>query len=168
MSGTGSNPGEHRGGRQKGSLNRTTVEVRELALEHGPAAVAELARLSTAAESETARIQACNAVIERAYRKAVPGRPIILNLPDTSTVEGVTKAVAAIVQAAASGEVTPAEASDFCSLLDTQRRAIELSDIEARHTRLAASTGGERRRQPPGRRARSHRAIRHRGAPHPP
>ena len=141
MSGTGSSPGEHRGGRQKGTPNKATAEVRNLALEHGPAAVAELARLSTAAESETARIQACNGIIERAYGKAVSGRPITLNLPDTSTVYGVTKAVAAIVQAAASGEVTPAEASDFCSLLDTQRRAIELSDIEDRLARLEANGG---------------------------
>ena len=144
MPGGGTEPGNRRGGRQKGSVNKATAEVRELALEYGPAAVAELARLSTAAESETARIQACNAVIERAYGKAVPGRPIVLHLPDTSTVDGVTKAVAAIVQAAALGEVTPAEASDFCSLLDTQRRAIELSDIEERLARLEGNNGGQR------------------------
>ena len=136
MPGGGSEPGERRGGRGKGTPNRATAEVRDLALEYGPAAVAELARLSTAAESETARIQACNGIIERAYGKALPGRSVVLNLPDTSTVEGVTKAVAAVVQAAALGEVTPAEASDFCSLLETQRRAIELSDIEARLARL--------------------------------
>ena len=46
-------------------------------------------------------------------------------------------------KAAASGEVTPAEASDFCSLLDTQRRAIELSDIEEGLARLEAN-GGQR------------------------
>ncbi len=132
----GGNRGNAGKGRPKGAPNKATAEIRELALEHGPAAVAELARLSTNAESETARIQACNAVIERAYGKAVPGRPIVLDLLDTSTVEGVSKAVAAIVQAAAFGKVTPAEASDFCSLLDTQRRAIELSDIEARLSQL--------------------------------
>ena len=126
------------GGRQKGSLNKATAEIRELALEYGPAAVAELARLATEAQSEAARVSACNGIIERAYGKAAPGRQVMLQLPDTSTVEGVTKAVAAVVQAAASGEVTPAEASDLCSLLETQRRAIELSDIEAR---LAALEG---------------------------
>ena len=139
----GSEPGQRRGGREKGTPNRSTTEIRELALEHGPAAVKELARLATEAQSEAARVQACNGIIERAYGKAVPGRPIVLQLPDTSTVEGVTKAVAAVVQAAASGEVTPAEASDFCSLLETQRRAIELSDIEERVARLETN-GGQR------------------------
>jgi len=73
----------------------------------------------------------------------VPGRPIVIDIPDTSTVDGVTKAVAAIVQAAAAGEVTPGEASDFCSILETQRKAIELSDIEERLARLEAN-GGQR------------------------
>src|SRR5687767_7035377 len=92
------------GGRQKGTPNKATAEVRGLAMEHGPAAIAELARLSTEAQSETARISACNAILERAYGKAVPGRLITLDLPDTSSVEGVTQAVAAIVRAAASGQ----------------------------------------------------------------
>src|SRR3712207_3390251 len=139
MSGTGSNPGERRGGRQKGTPNRATAEVRTLAKEHGPAALTELARLAKEAQSEAARVQACNAIIDRAYGKTVPGRPIVLALPDTSTVEGVTKAVAAVVQAAAAGEVTPGEASDFCSILETQRKAIELSDIEERLSRLEAT-----------------------------
>ena len=141
MAGGGAEPGERRGGRQKGSVNKATAEVRDLALEYGPAAVAELARLSSSAESETARIQACNAIIERAYGKAVPGRSIVIDLPDTSTVRGVTEAIAAVVQSAASGQITPDEASDFCSLLDSQRRAIELSNIEERLSRLETGKG---------------------------
>lgn len=74
-------------------------------------------------------------VIERAYGKALPGRMIALDLPDTSTVAGVTKAVAALVRAAALGAVTPGEANDLCGMLDVQRRTIELLEME---TRLAA------------------------------
>src|SRR5688572_1509925 len=103
MSGTGSSPGERRGGRQKGTPNKATAEVRELALDHGPAAVRELARLAENAQSEAARVQACNSIIERAYGKALPSRPIEIDLPDTSTVAGVSAAVSAIIQAAASG-----------------------------------------------------------------
>ena len=143
MSGTGSSPGERRGGRQRGSPNKGTAEVRSLALDHGPAAVAELARLSVEAKNEAARISACNAILDRAYGKALTGRSLVLDLPDTSTGAGVAQAVAAVVRAAASGEVTPGEASDLCSILDTQRRAIELSDIEERLARLEAN-GGQR------------------------
>src|SRR5688500_5913753 len=103
MSGGGAEPGERRGGRQKGTPNKATGEVRSLAAEHGPAAIAELARLSTQAVNETARIAACNALLERAYGRAASSRAVVLDLPDTSTVPGVTQAVARVIQAAANG-----------------------------------------------------------------
>ena len=117
-------------------MNKNTAAVRELASEHGPTAIRELARLAKEAQSESARVQACSLIIERAYGRAVPSRPIQIALPDTSTVAGVTEAVAAIIQATAAGQVTPAEASDLCRLLEAQRKAIELSEIEARLVRL--------------------------------
>ena len=126
-------------GRKVGSPNRATAEVRDLALDYGPAAVAELARLFREAKNETARIAACNSIIERAYGRALAGRMIRLTLPDTSTVEGVTKAVAAVVQSTSHGEITPGEAGDICAILDTQRRTIELSDVEARLAKLEAA-----------------------------
>lgn len=129
-------------GRKRGSPNKATAEVRNLALEHGPAAIAELARLSTEAQSEAARIAACNAIVERAYGKALTGRMVELQIPDTSTVDGVSKAIAQIVQTAASGHITPGEASDFCGLLESQRRAIELSEIEMRLARLEGAQEG--------------------------
>jgi hypothetical protein len=70
----GSKPGERRGGRKKGTPNRSTAEVRrpivELCRAYAPAAVHELARLAREASSETARIAACNAILDRAYGKA--------------------------------------------------------------------------------------------------
>ena len=142
MSGGGSEPGERRGGRQKGGLNKATAEVRRLAQEYGERAVSELARLSVEAENENARISAINGLLDRAYGKSLPGRQIEIELPDTSTVQGVTQAVAIVIQTAASGEITPGEASDFCALLESQRKAIELSDIETRLSKIEASQAG--------------------------
>jgi hypothetical protein len=48
----GSKPGERRGGRQKGTPNKATAEVKLLAQKYAPAAIEELGRLSTGAESE--------------------------------------------------------------------------------------------------------------------
>lgn len=146
----GSEPGERRGGRQKGTPNKATAEVRSLTLEHGPTAIAELARLSVEAESETARISACNTIVDRAYGKALPGRLVVLDLPDLSTADGVNRAVAHVIRAAASGEVTPAEASEFCGLLEIQRKAIETSELEARIARIEAAQGKENEAQGPG------------------
>ena len=58
------------GGRRKGTPNKVTVAVREAALQHGPAAVAELARLMTEGQSEQVRIAACREMLDRAYGKA--------------------------------------------------------------------------------------------------
>src|SRR5262245_22406447 len=67
----GSKPGERRGGRQKGTPNKATAEVKVLAQKYAPAAIDELGRLSTEAKSETARVAAANSLLDRAY-----GRPM--------------------------------------------------------------------------------------------
>lgn len=67
----GSKPGEHRGGRKKGTPNKATAEIRTIAQKYAPAAVKELARLSTAAVSEAARVAAIKEILDRAYGKAV-------------------------------------------------------------------------------------------------
>ncbi len=58
------------GGRRKGTLNKVTVAVREAALQHGPAAVAELARLMTEGRTDQVRIAACREILDRAYGKS--------------------------------------------------------------------------------------------------
>ena len=147
MAGGGSQPGERRGGRQKGTPNKATAEIRALAMSYGPQAVQELAKLGglarddqgvplAGAQSEAARLSAIGMLIDRSDGKALPGRMIALDLPDTSTVQGVTQAVAVVIRAAATGQVTPGEAGDLCGVLEAQRRTIELSEIEARLAKL--------------------------------
>ncbi len=133
--------GTKTGGRRRGTPNKATAEVRALALTHAPAAVAELARLAVNAESEAARVSAIGMLLDRAHGKALPGRLIKIDLPDTSSLEGITKALAAVVQSVARGSLAPVEASALCSVLETQRRAIELSDVETRLARLEAAHG---------------------------
>ena len=57
-------------GRPKGSLNKATAEIKELAQQHAPGAVKELARLAHKAKSEQARIAAIKELLDRAYGKA--------------------------------------------------------------------------------------------------
>ena len=58
------------GGRRKGTPNKVTVAVREAALQHGPAAIVELARLMTEGQSDQVSIAACREILDRAYGKA--------------------------------------------------------------------------------------------------
>ena len=55
------------GRRPRGSLNKTTVEIRAVALLH---ALAELVRLSKHAKSEQVRVAAIKEILDRAYGKS--------------------------------------------------------------------------------------------------
>ena len=63
----GARPGA---GRPNGSRNKVTLEVRELALKHGPTALKNLVTLSQKAKSESVRLAAIREILDRAY-----GRP---------------------------------------------------------------------------------------------
>lgn len=58
------------GGRQKGTPNKATADVKALAGKHGPAAIAEAVRIMQNSDSDAARISAINTILDRAYGKA--------------------------------------------------------------------------------------------------
>jgi hypothetical protein len=58
------------GGRKVGTPNKSTVEIKELAQQYAPEAIAELARLMKEAESEAARVTAIKEILDRAYGKS--------------------------------------------------------------------------------------------------
>jgi hypothetical protein len=70
MAGRGSKPGERRGGRQAGTPNKATADIKALAQVHGAKAVKELARLAVEAESESARVAAIKELLDRGYGKS--------------------------------------------------------------------------------------------------
>ena len=83
--------------------NRATAEVRVLARECGPEVIRELSRLAKEACSEQARISACIALLDRAYGKSHTDQPIYIDLPDSSTPQGILTALGAIIEAVACG-----------------------------------------------------------------
>lgn len=62
-------------GRKKGTPNKATRDIKEVARLHGEAAVARLAHLMTKAESEQAQVAACKELLDRAYGK--PAQAIV-------------------------------------------------------------------------------------------
>jgi hypothetical protein len=96
-----------------------------------------------------------NAVVKRArrgdmtaagiiLRRAWPepkGRRIVVDLPAVTSAEGVYAAIAAVVAAAARGELTAEEGAAFVSLIEAQRRAIETAELEARLLAIEARVG---------------------------
>ena len=58
------------GGRTKGTPNKQTADVKALAREYGPTAIAKLAYLVEHAESDAAKVSAIKELLDRAYGKA--------------------------------------------------------------------------------------------------
>jgi len=66
--------GKKTGGRQPGSLNKVSADIRELAGQHGPAVIAELARLATGANNEQVRVSAGRELLDRGFGKPAQSR----------------------------------------------------------------------------------------------
>jgi len=66
----GSKPGEYRGGRKKGTLNKVTRDVKALAQKHTPEALKTLAKIMASSESDAARVSAAKELLDRAHGKA--------------------------------------------------------------------------------------------------
>lgn len=71
-------------------------------------------------------------------RPAPIQRRVGIDLPDTSTAEGISRALAKLTQAAASGDIAPSEAQSFAVLIEAQRKAIETGEIMKRLEALEA------------------------------
>jgi len=67
--------GRKTGGRQKGTPNKATADIRAIARDFGPAAIAELARMSgltsgPGAQTEAARVACLKELLDRGYGRA--------------------------------------------------------------------------------------------------
>ena len=136
--------GTKTGGRKLGVPNKATAEIRALAREHGPDVIKELAHLAKEAQSEQARISACNALLDRAYGRSQTSQLIEIDLPDISKIDGIANALSAILRATATGQITPSEAQALSSVIETQRKAIETVELEERIEQLEQSAARRR------------------------
>ena len=86
----GSSPGERRGGRQKGTPNRATAELREYAGQFTNEAVDALVKIMRKGRTEQARVAAANAILDRAVGKppqALTGDDGAPLMPDRFIIE---------------------------------------------------------------------------------
>jgi len=63
-------PGHRPCGKAKGAKHKTPAELREIARQAAPEAIAQLLRLAASARSEAARVMACREILDRALGKA--------------------------------------------------------------------------------------------------
>ena len=126
-------------GRPKGSRNRATQLLDQMA-----EGSAEAVLQGVLDQARAGDLRAAELVLARLWPSR-RGRAVELDLPDTRAAEGVVAGMAAVVQAMASGRLTPEEAHAVGAVLELQRKAIETADLDRR---LAALEAGQRQGTP--------------------
>lgn len=84
---------------------------------------------SVIAQARSGNMQAAKIIFDR----LVPpkkDRPISIKLPKIQTAEDILKAISAITQAIANGEISPSEGEAIARILDIHAKSIELHDFE--------------------------------------
>ena len=126
-------------GKPRGARHKTTVAVE--ALLDGEAEVLTRRAIERAKEGDITALRLC------LDRIAPPrkDRPVAFRLPKVERAEDTVKASAAIVEAVASGELTPHEAAELAKVIESFTRAIEAAEFDARLTKLeqAARRNGQ-------------------------
>ena len=117
-------------GRPKGALNKATLATQ--ALLDGEAEALTRKVVELAKDGNPVALRLC---LERLLppRK---DRPINFTLPKIEGAEDLPKALGAILEAVAEGEITPGEGQTLTAMLDAYRKGLETTDLEARITTL--------------------------------
>lgn len=121
-------------GRPRGSRNKTTQVVE--ALLDGEAEALTRCAVKQALEGDTTALRLCLERIAPPRKEA----PVQFRLPVMETARDAATAASAVLQAVSEGDLTPSEGAHVMQLVETYRRTLELSDLEARIVALEEVT----------------------------
>ena len=113
-------------GRPRGARNRTTMAVLEL-LEGQAEALTQRA-VEMALGGDTTALRLC------LERLAPPRKdaPVMFALPPMTKASDAAEAAGATLQAVSEGDLTPSEGAQIMGLIDSFRRTLEITELEAR------------------------------------
>jgi len=122
-------------GKPKGTRHKATRAA--LALLDGEAEALTRQAVTLALEGDTTALRLCLERIAPAKRDA----PVTFDLPPMQSAADAAKAAGAVLDAVALGDLTPTEGAHIMGLVETYRRTLETTELEAR---VAALEGGAR------------------------
>lgn len=122
------NPGKPRGTRHKAT--RAALELLD-----GEAEALTRQAVTMALGGDGVALRLCLERIAPPRRDA----PVQFDLPRMATARDAATAAGAVLEAVASGELTPLEGAHIMALVETYRRTLETSELDAR---VAALEGG--------------------------
>lgn len=115
------NPGKPRGARHKATQAALT-------LLDGEAGALTRKAVEMALAGDTTALRLCLERIAPPRRDA----PVQFDLPPMRSAKDAAQAAAAVLQAVAAGDLTPTEGAHLMGLVETYRRTLETSELEAR------------------------------------
>lgn len=110
-----------------GGRPKVIAEVRDLARQHTRKAIQTLVKVMSG-ESDSARVAAANALLDRGFGKARTDQPVTLDEMDGALADQGR----AVLSAMASGKLTPSEAATMLQALAAQGRLVEVEDLAQR------------------------------------
>ena len=113
-------------GRPKGSRNKATIAIESL-LEGQAEALTQTA-ISKALDGDSIALRLC---MDR-IAPSVKDKPIVFPLPRMRDAMDASEAAGSVLSAVSDGTLTPIEGTRVMGLIDSYRRALELTDIERR------------------------------------
>lgn len=111
-------------GRPKGCRNKATQAVLALMEGAGEQIVQAVIRAAQSGDLAAAKM-----VIDRLAPPARERLVSLPDLPDTGTLAGIDQASQVILEAAASGDLTPGEASTLSGIVEVRRRVLETREL---------------------------------------
>jgi hypothetical protein len=117
-------------GRPPGKRNKATEALQELLDGEGEKITRKAVEL--AINGDVTALRLC---LERLI-PPVRERRVSLDVPKLERASDIAKALGTLLDAVATGEITPSEGQTIAALLEVQRKAIETADLEQRIARL--------------------------------
>ena len=120
-------------GKPKGTRHRATMA--SLSLLDGEAEALTRKAIESALGGDSVALRLCLERIAPVRKDA----PVQFALPEMNSAEGAAKAAGAVLSAVSDGKLTPSEGAHVMGLIETYRRTLELSELEARVIALEQS-----------------------------
>ena len=126
-------------GRPAGARNRATQAV--MALLEGQAEALTQRAVEMALAGDTVALRLC-------LERVAPPRkdsPVQFSLPQMASAHDAAVAAASVLQAVSEGDLTPTEGTHVMGLVDSYRRTLEVTELEARVAALEGINGSDHR-----------------------
>jgi hypothetical protein len=117
-------------GRPKGSRHHALIALDKIGEDHAADVLRRVVADAIAGDVRSAEI-----ILNRVW-PARKGRPVSLTFCEVKTAADVVGATANVLAGMSSGAISPDEAQAITAVIETQRRAIETADLEARIAKL--------------------------------